>query len=300
MKAKTNTSKKLLTSVVKRTRRIIRMAIVPHKKNDYRPHLIRRYGLVAMSFAVIGMQFGYNQALTGRVLGVKTEITINELLVQTNNTRVSYGAGELKLNEKLNQAAILKAKDMFADQYWAHVAPDGTQPWKWFGDVGYNYSEAGENLAKNFSTTSATMTAWMNSVGHRANVLNADYTEVGFAVLDGEMDGKATSLVVALYGTPVESTVAGASTNFLQPDSVEETSLITRAAIAIQSMTSASIVGIALIVFATVVAGMSHAYRKKLPKKFRNSWYRHHGVIKAAGLSVFGLAVMFFYSGGQI
>lgn len=276
------------------------MVFVPHKKNDYQPHLIRRYGLVAVAFTVIGMQVGYNGALTGRVLGVKSTITVNELLEQTNKTRVSYKLGALKLNEKLNQAAYLKAKDMFADQYWAHVAPDGTQPWKWFGDVDYNYSEAGENLAKNFSTTSATMTAWMNSPGHKANVLNADYLEVGFAVIDGELDGSQTTLVVAMYGTPAESAVAGADTKFMQPDLTQNVSLLTRFAIAAQSITSITIACLMLIILATVVAGLSHAYRKKLPSKLRQSWYKHHGLYKAAGLTAFSLALVFFYSGGQI
>lgn len=300
MKAKTNNKKTTTKSVRSWLRHIIRMAIVPHNKNDYRPHLIRRYGLVSIACVVIGMQIGYNSTLTGRVLGIKCEITINELLEQTNKTRVSYELGSLKLNDKLNQAAYLKAQDMFADQYWAHVAPDGTQPWKWFGDVGYNYSEAGENLAKNFSTTSAAMTAWMNSPGHKANVLNASYTEVGFAVVEGELDGKDTSLVVALYGSPAISTVAGVSTPFSQPEVMENTSILTKFAIATQSVTSVTIICLAILVFATFVAGLSHTYRKKLPLKLRRSWYRHHGLYKAAGLSVFCLAILFFYSSGQI
>ena len=274
------------------------MVFVPHKKNDYRPHLIRRYGLVAVAFTVVGMQMGYNGALTGRVLGVKSSITINELLKETNGVRQNYKVGTLKLNNKLNQAAYLKAKDMFADQYWAHVAPDGTQPWKWFGDVDYNYSEAGENLAKNFSTTGATMTAWMNSPGHRANVLNADYQEVGFAVVDGELEGSPTTLVVALYGTPAESAVAGAE--FMQPDLSENVGIFTRFAIAAQSITSITIASLMLIILATVVAGLSHAYRKKLPIKLRESWYKHHGLYKAAGLTIFSLVIIFFYGTGQI
>ena len=299
MKANTKKKKSTAKTPIKRLGYIVRMVFVPHQKNDYRPHLVRRYGLIAITFIVVGMQMGYNQAVTGRILGLKTDITINELLDQTNNVRSSYNLGTLKLNQKLNQAAILKAKDMFEDQYWAHVAPDGTQPWKWFADAGYEYSEAGENLAKNFTTTSAAMTAWMNSVGHRANILNGNYQEVGFAVMSGKLDGKDTSIVVALYGTPATVAAATTTSEFSEPEA-SNTSLATKFAVAIQSLTTAAIIGVALIMLATFVAGLAHAYRKKLPKPLRNTWYRHHGLIKAAGLSILSLVVLLFYSGGQI
>lgn len=302
VKAKTKIKTKKYTKkpVRKRIRHAVKMAVIPNKKNQFQPHLIRSYGLTAIAFIVIGMQMGYNTALTGRVLGTKTTITIEDLLKQTNEVRVGYKAGVLKINKKLNDAAYLKAKDMFANQYWAHVSPDGTQPWKWFGDVNYNYAEAGENLAKNFSTTGATMTAWMNSPGHKANVLNADYIDVGFAVLDGELDNQPTTLVVALYGRPAESAVAGAKAVFSQPGAVIDGNVLTKFAIASQSVTAVALAGIALITFATFVAGLAHAYRQKLPSKMRQSWYRHHGLLKAAGLSVFSLVILFFYGGGQI
>ncbi len=300
VKTKTKTKKPFIRLAARRARRIVKMAVVPHAKNDYRPHLIRRYGMVAIVFTVIGMQMGYNEVLTGRVLGIKSTVTIPQLLEQTNRTRVSYGLNELKLNEKLNQAAYLKVSDMFTDQYWAHVAPDGTQPWKWFADAEYEYSEAGENLAKNFSTTGAAMTAWMNSPGHRANILNAEYQEVGFAMMDGELDGKPTSIIVALYGTPADALVASANTSFAQPEVNTEPNILTRFSIAAHSMTYVSIICLTLITFAIVIAGMSHASRKKLPRKLRQTWYHHHGLYKAAGLSVLSIAIFLLYSGGQI
>lgn len=284
----------------KRIRNTVRVSVIPSEKNQYQPHLIRGYGITAIIFIVIGMQMGYNTALTGRVLGTKTTITTADLLRETNETRSSFKLGTLKSNEKLNQAAYLKAQDMMANQYWAHVSPNGTQPWKWFGDVNYNYAEAGENLAKNFSTTGATMTAWMNSPGHKDNVLNPDYLEAGFAVIDGDLDGQPTTLVVALYGRPAESAVVGAKAVFSQPGAAVDGNVLTRFAIASQSITAVAIVGIALTTFATFVASLSHAYRQKLPKKMRKSWHRQHGLIKAIGLSIFSLAIIFFYSRGQI
>ena len=276
------------------------MAIVPHKKNDYRPHLIRRYGLIAIIIVVFGMQLGYNGATTGNVLGRQSDITISSLLDQTNQERIKSGIQPLKLNDKLDSAAYLKAQDMFADQYWAHIAPDGTQPWKWLGDVGYNYNEAGENLAKNFTSTSAVMTAWLNSPEHKANVLKSDYQDVGFAVVSGELGGQPTGLVVALYGAPAESAVAGVNTVVSSAKHTGQVNILTQFAIATQSITPAVMTGLSLIALAIVVAAFAHSYRRKLPKSLRQSWYRHHGLIKMTGLLTLGIIVIFLNGGGQI
>jgi hypothetical protein len=300
VKAKTNKSKKLIKTVVKRANHNIKLAIIPHKKNDYRPHIIRRYGLAAIVFVVVGLQLGYNSATTGNVLGRESDITISSLLNQTNQQRTQSGEVNLKLNDKLNQAAYLKAKDMFAKQYWAHNAPDGTPPWKWFGDVGYNYDEAGENLAKGFTSTSAVMTAWMNSPEHKANILKNDYQDVGFAVVSGELNGKPTSLVVALYGMPAESAVAVAQTSFVGAVPTGQTNILTQFAVAFQSITPAVVGGLVLIALAIMVAVLTHLYRRKLPKSLRQSWYRHHGLYKATGMVSLGLIIIFLYGGGQI
>lgn len=300
MKAKTNKSKKQIKSVVKSVKHDAKLIVVPHKKNGYRPHLIRFSGLVAILIAVIGMQLGYNSAKTGNVLGVESNITITSLFNQTNAYRQEIGVGKLKLNDKLDKAAYLKAQDMFAKQYWSHVSPDGTQPWKWFSDAGYNYNEAGENLAKNFTSTNGVMTAWLNSPEHKANILKSEYQDVGFAIVSGEIDKKPISLVVALYGMPAESAVAGAETSFSQASQTSQTNILTQFAIATQSITPAVMGGLTIIALSIVVAAFAHAYRRKLPKSLRQSWYRHHGLFKVAGLASLGLVIIFMYGGGQI
>ena len=300
MKAKTKKKKSAIKSVIKLAHRAVKLAVVPHKDNDYRPHLIRRYGIVAIVFVVAGLQFGYNLSTTGNVLGRVSDITISSLFEQTNQTRVQAGVAPLKLNEKLDQAAYLKAQDMFSDQYWAHDAPDGTQPWKWFGDVGYNYDEAGENLAKNFTSTSAVVLAWFNSPEHKANMIKNSYQDVGFAVVNGELDGKSTSIVVALYGLPAVSAVAGVQTKFSGVASIGQTNILTQFAVALQSINPAAMAGLVLIAIAIIVAAFSHTYRHKLPKVLRRTWYRHHGLYKAIGMASLGLIVIFLYGGGQI
>jgi hypothetical protein len=147
-------------------------------------------------------------AAGGHVLAYASDITPTDLLIQTNQQRAAAGLPALKMDARLNQSAALKAANMFQENYWAHVSPSGIQPWHWFGVAGYGYRYAGENLAKDFDTTSGTMTGWMNSPGHRANILNANYADVGFAVVNGTLVGGETTLVVAHYGAAASVSVA--------------------------------------------------------------------------------------------
>lgn len=276
------------------------MAFVPHKANGYRPHLIRGYGIATIVFVVLGLQFGYNVAAASSVLGLQSTVTIGSLLDATNQARASDKEPALVLNKQLTQAAYLKAQDMFARQYWAHNAPDGTPPWKWFGDVKYNYAEAGENLAKNYSSSQAVLNAWLASPAHRANVLKADYQEVGFAVVDGTLNKQSTLLVVAEYGRPADSAVAGVQTKFTKPPIAGPTGPLAQFGLALQSLSPATLGGLVLIMTTVGVALAAHAYRRQLPKTLRQSWYRHHGLYKAIGVSSVGLLVLFLSGSGQI
>lgn len=300
VKAKTKKAKTTSKSVIKRAHRAVKLAIVPHEKNNYYPHLIRKYGIAVIVFLVIGIQIGYNLATAGTVLGVESNITITSLFDQTNEAREQAGVAPLALNEKLNKAAYLKAQDMITNQYWAHVSPSGVEPWKWFGDVKYDYSEAGENLAKGFYSTNAVMTAWMNSPEHKENIINANYQDVGFAILTGELDGKQTTLIVALYGQPAESLITNVANTFSEAKTVGQTNFLTQFAVALQSITPAGIAALALIAFTIVVSAFAHTKRHKLPKAIQQSWKKHHALYKAIGMASLGLVVIFFYGGGQI
>lgn len=298
MKAKTNKNKTVAKSIIKRARSSVKMALVPHKNNGYRPHLIRSYGIIAIIFVVVGLQIGYNMAVTGKVLGNQSSITITSLLNQTNRAREEAGYKPLTLSSKLDRAAYAKAQNMFEDQYWAHNSPDGTPPWKWLGDVGYNYDVAGENLAKNFSTTEAVMTAWMNSPEHKANILNADYQDVGFALMDGHLDGKSTSLIVVFFGrTAID--LADTNAAFTEANNTG-INIFTQFAVAFQSINIATSIGLLLILMAIIVSIYAHKHRHKLPKAIRNSWKRHHGLYKSVGMLVFGVLIILMFSAGQI
>ena len=195
---------------------------VPHKRNDHRPHLIRRRGLALVLVAIAVVQAAGVLAAPaavrqgpprGNVLAYATgSITPPELLAATNQERIKAGLPALRMDSRLNASAQLKAQNMFVENYWAHVSPSGIQPWYWFTTAGYGYRYAGENLAMDFDTTDGTVAGWMNSPGHRANLLGANYGDVGFAVMNGTITGGQTTLVVAHYGqAAAPATIAAAS-----------------------------------------------------------------------------------------
>ncbi|MEO6110166.1 MAG: CAP domain-containing protein [Candidatus Saccharimonadales bacterium] len=288
-------------------RRHIRHTFVPHKGNHYRPHLLRLHGITVVIALALVMQLVYGYATAGRleVLGRVSNISASDLLKDTNAARKDASLPGLKMNDTLSQAAFMKAKDMIANNYWAHTSPSGITPWKWLADVGYNYDVAGENLAKNYPTADATFEAWMASASHRANILNGKYQDVGFAVVDGMLDGRDTSLVVAYYGAPV-TTAAGVQ-------GTEDSKIVYAPAInngvgnpltyfgsALQSLSPATLGGLALLGLVGLVAIIAHQYRRKLPVAWRRSWKLHHGMYTLVGVIGLGLVIVLATGGGQI
>jgi len=175
-----------------------------HKKKHRKAHLLSHKALAIyiVLFITIQLGFGGLRATQPGVLGTTSAITKQQVIELTNMERKQYGASSLKENSELDQAAELKAKNMFSENYWAHVSPSGTTPWYWFAQSGYKYEYAGENLARGFTTSKDTMDAWMASkMGHRENVLGGNYQDIGVAAEDGILDGQKTTLVVQLFGT---------------------------------------------------------------------------------------------------
>jgi len=119
-----------------------------------------------------------------------------------NRERAEYGLPPLRLNPKLSQAAQDRITDMFDQRYFAHVAPDGTQPFVWLARHGYAYRAAGENLAVGYGTARRVVGGWMNSPGHRANILGSGFDEVGVAIAPGApLRGYAGPTIVAIYAS---------------------------------------------------------------------------------------------------
>ncbi|MCX7780999.1 MAG: CAP domain-containing protein [Negativicutes bacterium] len=99
-----------------------------------------------------------------------------------NQDRAKYGLPALKYNAQLTVLARNYARDMINRNFFAHTDPDGLSPFDRMSRAGISYRTAGENLAINSSVTDAEK-AFMNSPGHRANILSANYTEVGVGVV---------------------------------------------------------------------------------------------------------------------
>jgi hypothetical protein len=136
------------------------------------------------------------------VLGFASSITPSDVIAQTNAERAKVGLTPLQPNTELTRAAAAKGQDMIEDQYWAHFAPDGKEPWDFMHENNYLYVAAGENLARDFSNTDEMVRAWMASATHKANITNPRYQEIGIAVIDGNFQGYETTIVVQMFGTP--------------------------------------------------------------------------------------------------
>lgn len=104
---------------------------------------------------------------------------INQVLTLTNEFRAQNGLSALKLNTELNAAAQVHSEDMANQDYFDHTGKDGSQPWDRAKVVGYEALSIGENIAAGYTTAQAVVEGWKNSPGHRANMLNSNYTELG-------------------------------------------------------------------------------------------------------------------------
>ena len=177
---------------------------IPHEENDYHAHSLHTNMLSVYLLVAIMLVFvSKNISTFSNVLGVATDITISKLLLLTNEERTKLTLPPLQENPQLALAAEKKAADMFKKDYWAHFAPDGGSPWDFIKQSGYQYEFAGENLAKNFLFSKNVVDAWMNSPTHRDNITKKEYTEVGYAVVNGMISGEETTLVVQMFGTPL-------------------------------------------------------------------------------------------------
>lgn len=200
----------------------LRDYFIPHKENDYTPHVLQRVamllmlGLILLTFTTANLQsllwFTSDWLVSTILPGVIVDLT--------NDEREDLAVAPLARNVTLDEAARLKAEHMAQNQYFAHHSPDGVSPWYWFSQVGYNYLHAGENLAIHFSDSGEVVDAWMDSPSHRANIANGSYQEIGVGTARGNYQGFDTVYVVQLFGTqaaaaPSESAVTvDSSTGF--------------------------------------------------------------------------------------
>src|SRR3990167_9416411 len=175
---------------------------IPRHTNNHRAKLLHSSTLIYLIVILIYYQLTIKFiARSGfKVLGYAANISTNDVARLINEERKKVGLMPLTINESLQKAAYQKGEDMVTKGYWAHVAPDGTEPWKFFKDVGYRYQFAGENLARDFPDAASAIKAWMDSPNHKDNILSSKYKETGVAVVEGKIAGLDTTVIVEFFG----------------------------------------------------------------------------------------------------
>lgn len=176
---------------------------LPHKDTHKKAHLLSWEGLVIyiLLFILLQVSFSIISYTKPGILGISGNIDQKKLIELTNIERQKMGLSPVSENSALDKAAELKAQNMFQENYWAHFAPSGKTPWDFILGAGYKFTVAGENLAKNFSSSDDVVKAWMASQTHRDNLLNPKYQDIGIAVEEGVLNGQKTILVVQEFGS---------------------------------------------------------------------------------------------------
>jgi uncharacterized protein YkwD len=135
--------------------------------------------------------------------GSHDSLTTEGIIAATNKERIAAGLAPLTTSSKLVASAKIKVDDMIARQYFEHVSPTGKNVSDLGSQVGYDYVAMGENLALgDFDDANDLLTAWMNSPGHRANILNAGYREMGAYAFKASYNGRTVWFAVQHFGTP--------------------------------------------------------------------------------------------------
>lgn len=141
-------------------------------------------------------------AMTAAAVEPANEITTANVLRLMNEYRAEEGLAPLNEDDLLDQAAGDRMRHMEEEEYWSHESPAGMSPFHWLDYREYRYRKAGENLATGFETARVLVQSWMESRGHRANIMSADYEDCGIAIIDGATTGPANGKsIVVMFGS---------------------------------------------------------------------------------------------------
>lgn len=212
--------------------------------------------------------------LQPKILGFATNIDPEKIITLTNNQRLQNDQKSLTTSNKLNQAALAKASDMFANDYWSHTSPGGTEPWYFISQADYQYKHAGENLARDFENSAEVVSAWMASPTHKKNILDSRFENIGVAVVNGTINGKETTLVVQMFGSSSsEQTSILGSAEFVSKAYATQ-DISNNLNTAISSFTMSKIISLSFIILLLVTLSLDwfFVFRKKLVRISGKSW----------------------------
>lgn len=174
---------------------------IPSDCNDNKPKILRTKPLLIIVIALLLLKMsvsGYLFFIYPNIAKMTQKIQ-DEVYNLVNTERQSNNIAVLSSNDKLNEVARAKAEDMINNNYFAHKTLDGKMIWDLIDRNEYAYLYVGENLAMNFTTSQSAHKALMLSPTHKKNILNSKYSEIGIAVVAGEIDNKKTNVLVQVF-----------------------------------------------------------------------------------------------------
>lgn len=137
----------------------------------------------------------------GSTDATRAKIDQASIVAAINAARAAHALPPVFPDARLDDAARDRMDEMLDLSYWQHRSPDGTSPFRWLRSRGFDYRVAGENLAAGFETAGVVLESWLESPGHRANVLSREYSRIGVAVIDGNparrMGGRSVIVIFA-------------------------------------------------------------------------------------------------------
>ncbi len=197
------TGKENLPRFIKDSKALLKDFFIPCVQNCNRPKILRPRALISYALIIISVKIivsgflFFNYPTPAELSAIISSNVINLV----NNSRTEAGIEPLIENKDLTDFAYNKAQDMIDRGYFAHDTPEGKRPWQWIDRSVYDYVYAGENLAMDFITAETLHNAFLKSPSHKKNILNQKYKEIGVAVVNGELNGKKTILLVQFFGT---------------------------------------------------------------------------------------------------
>ena len=254
---------------------VIRKLFTPHSHNNQKASLLHQNSLLVLFGIYIMAQSAISifTSLQPGVLGYASYISPDKIVEYTNQYRLQEGKESLILNDNLTQAALAKAQDMFTDNYWAHISPDGTEPWYFIAQSGYEYAHAGENLARDFTNPRSVVDAWIKSPSHRKNILETDFEEIGVAVIDGNIGGVETTIVVQLFGTSQTNSVFSTQQSNIVGEAHAST-LASRSFIGVSPLDLSRTLSLTFVILLIITLAFDwfYVWRKRIIRISGNSW----------------------------
>ena len=174
---------------------------IPHKGNGHKPKILRTRSLALIVIALVLLKISIF-AYVFFINSYKAEMSENisgQIVDLINRDRKAQNLDPLRVNTVLNFSAFSKAEDLIIKDYFAHYSPDGKKPWDFIDRGQYEYIYVGENLAMNFTSAESAHQALMLSPTHKQNILSDKYSDIGIAVVNGELDGKKTNVLVQFF-----------------------------------------------------------------------------------------------------